>query len=351
MASSFDDYLTSITQDGFIQKVIDTILNSNVLTVRIISKQKKWMGEQLKVPFKYQKSTTGGSFALTDTFDTTKVNTRLKMAFDPKYIYQNISLMGPEVSVNNLSKTQIVSLIKTEMESAQQDMLDTIGDQVYGFGTGNDIQGVQGIVDDGTYAATYGEQSRTTYTQLNSDVTTVSGPLTIPLMADAYMAAKIGNQKPSLGITTEAVWNDFEALITPTIAANYNIMGTAKVTRDEVVRAGKALGPGQTGFDALMFRGMPVVADEKCNSGEFYFLNEEYIDFYGLPAAWYKSVSLSSSTIEAGYYDQLNVKTYGFSWSDWKEPTNQYARSGQILLMGNMIGKSPRTSSKLESLT
>jgi hypothetical protein len=351
MSSSFDAYLQTITQDGFLQKVVDTILNSNVLTVRLVSKQEKWSGEQLKVPFKYQKSTTGGSFALTDTFTTTKVNTRQKMAFDPKYIYQNITLMGPEVSVNNISKTQVVSLLKTEMESAQQDMLDTIGGQLYGYGAGNDMLGIQGIVDDATFLATYGEMARATYTTLNSNVTTVAGPLTIGLMASAHSAAKLGNQKPTIGITTESIWNDYEELVQPTISANYNIMGGAKVTRDEVVRAGQALGPGQVGFDALMYRGMPLVADDKCNSGEMYFLNEDFLSFYGLPAEWYTGISLSSDTLEGGYYSQLNVKTYGFSWSGWKEPTNQYARCGQILLMGNLIGKSPRTSSKLESLT
>jgi hypothetical protein len=351
MASSFDDYLTSITQDGFVEKVVDAVSNSNVLAVRFLTSQEKWMGEQLKIPFKYQKSASGGSFALTDVFDTSKTNTRKKMAFDPKYVYQNVTLMGPEVSVNSLSKTQIINLLKTEMESAQQDMIDTIGGQLYGFGGGNDFLGVQGIVDDATFLATYGEQARATYTMLNSNVTTVSGPLTVALMASAHSAAKLGNQKPTIGITTEAVWNDYEELITPMIAANYNISGAAKVTRDEVKRAGEGLSPGQIGFDALMYRGMPVVADEKCNSGEFYFLNEDFISFYGLPAEWCQSVSLTSNTIEGGYYDQLNAKTYGFSWTGWKEPTNQYARAGQILLMGNLIGKSPRTSSKLESLT
>jgi len=351
MASSFDDYLTTITQDGFVEKVVDAVLGSNVAAVRILTKQKKWMGDQLKIPFKYQKSTTGGSFALTDTFDTSKINTRKKMSFDPKFVYQGVTLMGPEVSVNSLSKTQIINLVKTEMESAQQDMCDSLGTQVYGFGGGNDIMGLQGIVDDGTFLTTYGEQTRATYTMLNSNVTTVAGPLTIALMAAAHTAAKMGSQKPTIGITTESIWNDYEELITPTISANYNIMGASKVTRDETKRPGEALGPGQVGFDALMYRGMPVVADEKCNSGEFYFLNEDYLDFYGLPAEWYNAISLTSSTIEGGYYEQNVTKTFGFSWSGWKEPTNQYARTGQILLMGNLVGRNPKTSSKLESLT
>jgi hypothetical protein len=349
--AAFDSYLNTITQDGFLDKVVDTVLGSNVLAVRFLSKQKSWMGEQLKVPVKYAKSTTGGSFTAADTFDTSKASTRVKMAFDIKAIYQNITLTGIEVSVNGISKTQVINLVKTETESATQDLVDLVGTQLYGYGAGDDIMGIQGIVDDGTFAATYGELARATYTGLASNVTTVGGPLTLALMASAYTAAKMGNQKPTLGITTESIWNDYEELILPTINANYNIMGGAKVTRDETVRAGQALGPGQVGFDALMYRGMPVVSDEKCPSGEFYFLNEDFLDFYGLKADGCTPINLSSNTIEGGYYEQNIAKTYGFNWTGWKTPTNQYAKAGQILLLGNLIGRSPKTSSKLESLT
>lgn len=349
--ATFDEYTTSITQDYFLPKVVDNILNANVATVRILSKQKRWAGEQLKITWKYQKNPAGGSFGLTDTFDTSKTNTRKVLKFDAKFIYQGVTLFGQEVSVNNLTKTQIVNMVKTEMESAQHDMLDTIGDQMYGYGAGNDILGLQGIIDDGTFLSTYGELSRTTYTQLNSDVTTVSGPLTLALMASAHDAAKSGYKKPTVGITTESIWSDYEELITPTIQANYSIQGAHKMTRDEIVSPGQALGPGQTGFDALMYRGMPVVGDEKCNSGEFYMINEDFLDFYGLPAEWCSPIKLSSSTIEGGYYDKAKVKSTGFSWTGWKEPTNQYARTGQILLMGNLVSGGPRNSSKLESLT
>ena len=60
---TFDAYVQSITQDKIVPKVVDNILNSNVLALRILGKQKPWSGESLKFPIKYQKSTTGGSFS------------------------------------------------------------------------------------------------------------------------------------------------------------------------------------------------------------------------------------------------------------------------------------------------
>ena len=100
-----------------------------------------------------------------------------------------------------------------------------------------------------------------------------------------------------------------------------------------------------------MHRGVPLVADEKCNSGEMYFINENFLDWYGLKPVWAKPISVTSNTIE-GYYDaDVPSANHGFHWTDFKEPTNQYSRSGQIILEGNLISGGPRYSSKLESLT
>lgn len=351
MATPFDTFVTSLTQDGLLPKAVDNILDSNVATVRWLSRAKAWVGETLKIPIKYRKSTSGGSYGIGDTFTTSKVNTRQLLSFDPKFFYQNVTLFGPEVDVNAISESQVINMITIEMESAAQDAMDGVGTLFYGIESGNDFQGVQGIIDDGTFSSTYGGQTRSSNTHLNSTVTTVSGPLTLALMASAQSGAKRGSLKPTIVVTTESVWDDLEALIQPTLSANYQVMGPHKVTRDATVAPGQALGPGQVGFDALMHRGTPVVADEKCNSGEMYFVNETFLDWYGLKSVWNNPIKVASSTIQ-GYYDaDVPSENHGFHWTDLKEPTNENARSGQILLQGNLVSGGPRYSSKLESLT
>lgn len=349
---TFDEYLTSITQDHFLPKVVDNVLNSNVAAVRWLSKGKAWMGEQLRIPFKYQKNTSSGSFAPGDTFVTAKVNTRQRLAFDPKWYYQSVTLLGPEVDVNAINETQVINLVKTEMESASQDMVDSIGTVFYGTGTGDDFLGLGGIIDDGSNLGTYGGLSRTTFTQLNSDVTSSAGNLTIAIMASSQDAAKRGSQKPTIGITTESVWTDYEALVASQLAANYSVMGTPRVTRDATVQPGLPLGPGQAGFDALMHRGTPIVADEKSTSGTIFWVNENHLGWYGIKPVWATPISLGSTTIE-GYYSGNDVPSdnHGFSVTEWKEPSNQYARVKQILLAGNLISGGPRYHSKDEGLT
>ena len=207
--------------------------------------------------------------------------------------------------------------------------------------------GIDGLCDDGTYLANWGELSRSDFTMLKSTTTDINTTLTLALLAANYDSAKSGSKTPTIGLTTEAVFTRYESLITPQIRANYDVMGGAKVTRGETVRPGAPLGEGQTGFEALMFRGKPIVADEKCASGLFYWLNENFIDFYALKAAWYSAINMSHSTIEGGYYDDIPEKNFGFSWSGWKEPSNQFARTAQIILMGNLVSGGPRNQAKM----
>lgn len=344
----FDEYVQSVTQDKIVPKIVDTVLNSNVLAMKFLSNGKPWSGEKMKFPFKYQSNTTSqGSFDGFDTFDTTKVNTRERMEFSPTGFYQSIVLSGMEVDVN-ATEAQVLDLVKVEMESGQQDMMDAIGTQLYGDASGKEFQGLKDIVDDGNNTANYGGLARSTYTGLQATVTASGGTLDLETMGTQYDAAKVGSNKPDLGITTETVWSLYEQLLQPTVVNNQQ--GYRQVTRNGMAQSANALA-GEVGFDALFFRGMPIVADEKCTSGYMYFLNMDSIDWYGLKSHKYDSISLGSSNIEGGPYEGKAPKSYGFAWTGLKEPVNQYAEIGQLILMGNLIGKSPRLNSVLTGIT
>lgn len=345
----FNEYVQSVTQDKIVPKVVDTVLGGNVIALRFLSNGKPWSGEQIKFPIKYAKnSTSQGAFDGFDTFDTTKVNTRTKMAFSPTGYYQSITLSGMEVDVNSISETQVLDLVKTEMESNTQDMLDSLGTIFYGAQSGKNFLGLQDIVDDGTTVTSYGGLLRATYTGLDATKTAATGgALTLPFMASLVDAATVGSQKPTLGVTTESVWTLYESLAQP--ANVINQQGYAQVTRTGVAQSRSALS-GELGFDALFYRGIPITKDEKCTSGRMYFLNEPSIQWYGLKSHKYANISLSSNNIE-GVYEKDVPKSFGFCWTGLKEPVNQYAEIGQIILMGNFIGSNPRLNSVGTSIT
>ena len=348
---TFTDYVQTVTQDKIVPKVVDTILGGNVVALRFLANGKPWSGEQMKFPIKYVKnSTSQGAFDGFDTFDTTKVNTRTKLAFNPSGYYQSIVLSGMEVDVND-TEAKVLDLVKTEMESGMQDMLDSLGTAFYTAQSGKSFLSLADIVDDGTTVTTYGGLARATYTTVcGTKTAATAGKMSLSYLGTLYDSASVGSETPTLGVTTEAVWRLLESLYQPTINGNVKFDGYSQVTRTSVL-PNKAALRGEVGFDALFFNGTPVVRDEKCTSGYFYWLNEKTINWYGLKSHKYSNISLSSSNIE-GVYAESNVpKSYGFCWTGLKEPVNQYAEIGQIILMGNLIGSNPRLNSMGTGIT
>jgi len=348
---TFDDYITSITQDKIVPKIIDTVLGGNVVSLRFLSNGQPWNGETLRIPIKYQKNSTAqGAFDGFDTFDTTKVNTRAKMAFTPTGYYQSVVLSGMEVDVN-ATQAKVLDLVKVEMESAMHDMLDSVGTLFYTAQTGKNFLSLLDIVDDGSTAATYGGLTRSSYDGLDATVTASGGNLTLAKMATLYDAITVAQHKPTLGISNETVWSLIEKLLAPRDSGNYDAKGYPQITRFGVAQSVEAL-KANVGYDAIYFRGMPIARDEKCTAQYLFMLNEPSIQWYGLRSHKYSNISLTGMYHEGNEYDGPGVpKSYGFSWTGLKEPVNQYAEIGQILLMGQLIGKHPRLNGVLTGIT
>lgn len=347
---TFDEFVTSITQDEIVPSVIDTVLESNVLTLRLLGNPAPWNGENLKIPIKYQSSGSGGSFDGYDVFDTSKTNTRNFLTFRPKAYYQSVVLSNMEQAVNQ-GKAKVLDLVMTEMDSAKDDMCDGMGDLMYADGTGNggkDFTGLAAAVDDGTSVATYGGLNRAVYTTIQSTVTNVGGNITLAAMATMYDSCTVGADKPTLIVTTPTIWSYYETLLQPTVVANYEAGGFSQVTKSGVVQNRGAL-KGEAGFDALWFRGTPMVKDEKCTAQYMYFLNEKYIKFYTLPHPDDPKAPGRGSNIEGAYSEQGNPQV--ISWTGWKTPVNQDAKIGQFILYGDLVNKNCNRSGVLTGIT
>lgn len=347
----FDEIVTTTTQDSLMPQVQDAVLNSNVICMRLMADPKPWTGETFKFPIKHSKSTTGGSYDGYDTFVTTKQNTRVNASFSPKGFYQTVTLSGMEINVNDSAK--VLDLIGLELESAQQDAIDSIGDMIYGDGTGNsnkDFTGLVAAVDDGTNVATYGGLSRTTYTGWKGNYTASSGTLSLSKMATMYDSCTRGSEVPTLIVTTETLWTAYEALLQPTVQASYQATGYPMVTSAGMTAPGQAL-VGHAGFVALTFRGTPIVKDEKCTSGYMYFLNEKHFEFRVLADQnGYTAVRPAANMIE-GVHSQAGTKIPAFYWSGWLRPVNQHAITGNFIMNGDLICKNPRLNGVLRGLT
>ena len=329
--AAVSNFVSDITQDRFIPKVVDNIFNGNVLTMRLSrNRAKTWRGgTEINVPVYLTAPTTGGSYAGFDTFITTQETKTQIAVFRASQLYWNASLNGIQLALNQ-GEARVVDLVASELDIIGEALRQELGTQLYGDGTGNnnkDLLGLVAAVDDNTNVTTYGALSRATFTNWRATLTAQSGSLSLANLAADVDAAQVGSNMPTLAVCPPAVWTIYEALITPTVSHN------ATVTEFRLTpEGGKQLSNlgGNQGFRALAFRGIPVVSDEKCTAQNLYFLNEDHLTWWNIPPA---------PTLE-------RTVNRGFQWTGWKEAINQDGVAGQLLFYGQLTTDSPRVHSR-----
>ena len=331
---ALSNVVTTVTQDRFIPKVVDNVLQGNVLTSRLMRNSLTWRGGvSIEVPVTLSNVTTLGSYSGFDTFNVTQEDIRQRASFNPSQEYVSIPVSGIQRAANQ-GDAAVVDLIAAELEFRTNAFVDEIGNQVYSDGTGNndkDLLGLVAAVDDSTNVTTYGGISRSTYTNWQATLTAQSGSLSLADLAADFDAAEIANDSPSLIVTTPGVFTIYEALLTPTVSHRFS-QNDFRMSGGDVVRVGSSRPAAGQGFRALFFRGVPVVADEKCTAGNIFTLNEKHLSFYTIP--------------QPG----REIKN-GFAWTGWKEPSNQDAVVGELLWYGQLITDSPRTHARRTGVT
>lgn len=345
--------LKSTTQDKLLAGVVDSVLNDNVLALRLLGNGKPWSGESLKKTIKYKVSGQGGAFVGIGNFATAGTDTLVRLSFEPKQYEQPVSLTGLELSINQIASTKVNDLMATKMEEAQHEMMDGVGTMLYADGTGTgETEGLGSIV---STSGTYGGLARSTYTVLQATSTTSGGTLTLPKVSTLISnvsAGSVNKQRPTLGVTDETTWDLLETLYAPTIDSSYSATALPMITRTSKAPVRAAELKGSMGFTSLVYKAVPIVADEKCTSGYLYMLNENYLSWYGLKSAveGYKPISLGSRVID-GVYQDIPSKNHGFNWSGWMVPDNGHGQVGHIVLLGNLVSWQPRRQGVLTGIT
>lgn len=334
-------------------KLVDTILHSNVFATRMLANAKKWSGLNMQFPIKWQKGVAGTSFSGYQTFSTSASDTRVNLLFVPKFYETNVSLPLDEISANQTDE-RVLDLAKLEIASRAQDMADSIGTLFFGDSSGNgsqDFNGLSNIVDNGSDQAVYGSLNRNTYPTIQATVTASGGTLSLAKMSTLYNTITSGTQKPTVGICPPSVFSLYEALLQPQERVVKDV-GMMK-NENKGLNSGTGL-IGGTGFTGLYFKGFPILADEKASTalngtGNLYFLNEDFIDFYALPLAMTEPVKYKTQDIEGNDYSE--VEGLGFSWSNWIKPTNSASVIGHVYLGGELICDNPLRQGVLTGCT
>lgn len=345
------------TLEYLVGKTVDAVLNYSPATLFFLSNQKKWFGSEMRFPVKWQSNSEGMSFDGLEKFSTTKVNNFINMEFSPTG--REIPTVISQIEADVNATQRVVDLVARQMASDAQDMASDIAGLFYTLQTGKNFLSLVDACDDGTIGATsYGGLNRTTYDEVQGNYVNIAGNLTLANMRTEFNSCTHGPDVPNLILTTKTVWGYYEKLLTPTLSnqiTNSALVGYAKFTGatpnglPNIVAPGTNL-KGYQGFSAIYYNGVPVVADESCNSGYMYMLNTRNLAFYGVSSTHpdYKPVKFTDSSLDGVY----NVPvTTGFSFSGFNTPIDQYGRVGHILLMGNLICNNPRNQGVMIGIT
>jgi len=355
--AAYGNRVTHFSTSKRMAKVTDTILNSTTFASRVIGMGMSFSEQTLNKTVKISKTNQGQFFSGLETLNSAAIDTTIEMTYgDAGYTHPFVDVMRESFARANNS--QDINQYKFRREEGQNEAMQDLSTAFYSVRT-DDFVGLGAIVDDGTDSDSIGGQSRTTYSELNATVTASGGTLTLAKMSTLIDAISDSyeSENPTIGLTTWTVWSYFESLLSPVVRASYSTIGYNKlpVRGDEVV-ASKAELKGGAGFTALTYRGIPIIRDKACTSGYMYFLNENYLDWYGrtiVPPQYRKFLSAVNlgrpTTIEGQAAKPTDY--HGFFYQKDQMMQNQAGLIGRLYVIGQLASFQPRRQGVLTGIT
>lgn len=259
MALSYDQ-ISAITQKKFIPKLVDNIFDSNALLQRTKKKSYEKIdgGTSIMVPLNYAQASAGGWYSGADTLSTTDNDVMTAAEYQWKQIYKSVSINRLD-ELKNSGDAAILKLVKNKVQIAEKSIQDDMGTGIYSAGT--DAKSIVGLRSILSTSNTVGGISQTTYSWWAAQVDSSTTTLTLAAMQSRDQAATIGNDGPTVIMTTRALYNAYYALLQP----------SQRFVDSET---------GKGGFTSLMFNGKPVIVDAHCPSAHMLFLNEQYLHLF-----------------------------------------------------------------------
>lgn len=302
--ANFDNILTT-TLDKHRTELVDGIFRARPLTFFMMQAgqfRSVSGGNKIIEPLVYAQNGSVMTYSGAETLNTTDNQILTASEWDWKQLSVSVYVTGIEEAKNS-GPEAIIHLLDTKVKVAKESAIQKVNEMLFADGTGNsgkDWGGLAGYIDPVNTSTTAiggiqpnaGTYWRTAYRDATAE------PLDLPKMRTAYNSASKGNDTPGFVLTTQTLFEAYEAILQPSM---------------RYPNATAADG----GFQSLEFKGRPVVYDEECPAGKVYFLNPKYLSLVGHSDVWFKM-------------------------TPFIRPNNQDVRIAQILSYGNLVMSSRR---------
>lgn len=362
----YNGRVDNTTNRDLYTKVIDQVLISPTYTTRTLGNGKPFdTGKTKDFTMDIQSDTSGQWFTGLEQLAVTPTQTTVTQSYAHTAFTQDQVVVMLD-SFANVGSLGIIKIDEFKYKKAIAQVVQAMGSAIYGVGTANQMLGLEATVDDTTNVTTIGGISRSTYTTLKAYVTAASsGKLTLALMAqveDNIRAAGLSNERPNVGVTTKTVWSLYEQLLAPNIRTSYQEADYDRVLmKAKYGQRSSAKIRNSAGFTALSYRNMYVIDDDFCVSGNFYFLNEDYADWYGrsvVPEEFegiLEHIDFGSQDPYAGTgamaVEEMPSPNHGFFYQAPMMLPTQAGKVGRFYALGQYIATSFRRQGKATGVT
>lgn len=330
MALSYDS-LTAVTRDKFIPVLVDNIFKSNILTFKMLSQSEPIAsGNKVLQPVEYGETSDVSFYKGYDTLASNPQELFTDAAYDWVQMRASITYSGKEQALNSGAE-RVVDLISAKVKNAEKAMKSAFGAQLYSDNDGAAVTGsaplnkdgflgLQAIISDanGGGGGKIGGIDRGSYAWWKANVKVSSGDGNTyagmssggiqDIIREMYGKCSIDNDSPDLIVTTQILFDAYEE----SLVAQKRFGASSSALAD-------------AGFNNLLYRGTPVVVDDKCPPGHMYFLNTKYLKF-------------------------RHHASRNFAFQGFQKPTNQDAAVAHIYWLGALVCSNPRMLGKVTGL-
>ena len=303
------DALLSTTLANYRSQLTDNVFTARPLTYTLMDKGRIRMlngGTKIIEPLIYGQNSTVASYSGYDSLALTPQEGISAAEFDWKQYAASIAISGIEEAKNN-GEQEIINLLEAKIMQAEESMRESFNQMFFADGTGNsgkDWNGLENLVESGNTVGGI-DSSANAYWQSYEENSATA--LTLAQMSTAYNSVSVGNDHPDTLLTTQTLFEKYEALLQPQL--RYTDTKTA-----------------DAGFQNLLFKAAPVMYDVHCTAGVFYFLNSKYITLVGHSDKW-------------------------FSQTEFIKPEDTDARYALIMCYGNLTVRNRAKQGKLTAKT
>lgn len=309
-ADNFDTLITT-TLDKVRPVLRDQISNENVLTAWLNANARVTLdgGTVIRRPLLFAFNDTVSSYSGYDLIDTTPQEGLGWAEYAWKQHAGSVVISGEEVKKNSGS-AQLINLLQAKIDQLKLSVADDMNAMLWATSVGNGGKDFDSIPTLVKSSGTVGNVNPSTYTwwvsssDTSTDMTTQSGVEDMNAMVNTLRTAR---SKVDIEITTQAVYQAYEALAIPSI----------RFTNTKLA---------DLGFEAIAHKTAELAFDPDCPSGTMYFLNSDRLEFVQHADSW-------------------------LDMTEFQRPYNQDAKVALILSMGNLITDSRRSHGYFTTVT